>query len=65
MQVALAGDSEEVKFRVLAHSESGWFLDVRQYPTRRANGFDEFRTGLNHFAFGVATISFVSEDFAQ
>jgi glyoxylase I family protein len=55
MQVALAGDSEEVKSRVLAHSESGWFLDVRQYPTRHADDFDEFRTGLDHFAFGVAT----------
>jgi glyoxylase I family protein len=28
---------------------------VRQYPTRRADVFDEFRTGLDHFAFGVAT----------
>jgi glyoxylase I family protein len=55
MQVALAGDSEDVKFRVLAHPESGWVLGVRQYPTRRADSFDEFRTGLDHFAFGVAT----------
>jgi glyoxylase I family protein len=55
MQVALAGDSEDVKFRVLAHPESGWVLGVRQYPARRADGFDEFRTGLDHFAFGVPT----------
>jgi len=55
MQVVLKGDSEDVKFRVLAHPDSGWVLGVRQYPAHRADGFDEFRTGLDHFAFGVAT----------
>ena len=55
MQVALTGDSEDVKFRVLAHPESGWVLGVRQYPAHRTDGFDVFRTGLDHFAFGVAT----------
>jgi len=64
MQVALKGDSEDVKFRVLADPESGWVLGVRQYssyPADRfdesypADRFDEFRTGLDHLAFGVAT----------
>jgi len=55
MQVALKGDSEDVKFRVLAHLESGWVLGVRQYPGHHADGFNEYRTGLDHFAFGVAT----------
>jgi glyoxylase I family protein len=55
MQVAFKGDSEDVKFRVLAHPESGWVLGVRQYLTHHPGGFDEFRTGLDHFAFGVGT----------
>ncbi len=49
------GDSEDVKFRVLADPESGWVLGVRQYPSYPADRFDEFRTGLDHLAFGVAT----------
>jgi len=55
MQVALKGDGEDVKFRVLADPESGWVLGVRQYLTYPADRFDEFRTGLDHLAFGVAT----------
>jgi glyoxylase I family protein len=55
MQVALKGDSEDVKFRVLAHPDSGWVLGVRQYPSHHADGFNEYRTGLDHFAFSVAT----------
>jgi len=55
MQVALSGDSDEVKFRVLVDPKSGWALGVRQYSARLADRFDEFRTGLDHFAFGVAT----------
>jgi glyoxylase I family protein len=55
MHVALSHDSEEVRFRVLAHPESGWLLGVRQYPGRTADRFDEFRTGLDHLAFRVAT----------
>ena len=55
MQVALKGDGEDVKFRVLADPESGWVLGVRQYHAHPADGFVEFRTGLDHLAFGVAT----------
>lgn len=55
MQIVLAGDDDTVKFRVLAHPESGWLLGVRQYHGRDADSFDELRTGLDHFAFGVAS----------
>jgi glyoxylase I family protein len=53
MQEVLRGDDETVHFRVLAHPESGWVLGVRQYPQHPDGGFDEFRTGLDHFALGV------------
>lgn len=55
MQVVLSHDGEDVKFRVLADPRSGWVLGVRQYPARPGDSFDEFRTGLDHLAFGVAT----------
>ncbi len=48
------GDDAHVSFRVLAHPPSGWVLGLRQYHTRPDGVFDEFRTGLDHFAFGVA-----------
>jgi len=55
MQVVLKGDDEAVQFRVLAHPDSGWVIGVRQYPGREEGAFDEFRTGLDHFAFGVSS----------
>jgi len=55
MQVVLKGDYEEVRYRVLAHPGSGWVMGVRQYPGREEGAFDEFRTGLDHFAFGVSS----------
>ena len=55
MQVVLKHDGEDVKFRVLADPASGWVLGVRQYPPHPADRFDEFRTGMDHLAFGVAT----------
>ena len=55
MQVVLAGDDESVKFRVLVHPDSGLALGVREYHARDADSFDEFRTGLDHVAFGVAS----------
>ena len=54
MQVVLQGDDDTVKFRVLACPASGWVLGVREYHGREDQQFDEFRTGLDHFAFGVA-----------
>ena len=55
MQTVLAGDDESVSYRVLVHPDSGWALGVRQYHGRGSDRFDEFRTGLDHFAFGVAS----------
>jgi glyoxylase I family protein len=55
MQVVLKGDDEAVRFRVLAHPDSGWVIGVRQYPGREEGAFDEFRTGMDHFAFGVSS----------
>jgi glyoxylase I family protein len=55
MKVALSHDGEDVRFRVLADPESGWVMGVRQYPGRPADGFDEFRTGMDHLGFGVAS----------
>jgi len=55
MQVVLSGDDDAVSFRVLAHPDSGWMLGVRQYHGRTMDRFDEFRTGLDHFAFAVSS----------
>jgi glyoxylase I family protein len=55
MQVVLRGDDDAVHFRVLAHPDSGWVVGVRQYPGREEEAFDEFRTGLDHFAFAVSS----------
>lgn len=55
MQVVLRGDDDAVHFRVLAHPNSGWVVGVRQYPGREEEAFDEFRTGLDHFAFAVSS----------
>jgi glyoxylase I family protein len=50
----LTGDDTEVSFRVLAHPSSGWVTGLRQYHSKPDSNFDEFRTGLDHFAFTVA-----------
>lgn len=55
LQVVMEGDDPTVRFRVLAHPESGWVLGVRQYYGRKDGSFDEFRTGLDHFAFSVSS----------
>jgi len=53
MSQLMAGDDETVKYRVLADPKSGWVLAVLEYHGRERDGFDEFRTGLDHFAFSV------------
>jgi glyoxylase I family protein len=55
MQIVMSGEDESVKFRVLACPNSGWVLGVREYAGGAGDGFDELRTGLDHFAFGVAS----------
>jgi len=55
MQIVVQGDEESVHFRVLAHPDSGLVLGVRQYCGREDGAFDEYRTGLDHFAFAVSS----------
>ena len=57
MQVVMSVDDEAVRFRVLAHLECGWILGVRQYAGSSADRFDEYRTGLDHLAFGVSSLA--------
>jgi glyoxylase I family protein len=56
MQVVLEGDEPTVKFRVLAHPDSGWIVGVRQYGDQEGGVFNELRTGLDHFAFCVESM---------
>jgi catechol 2,3-dioxygenase-like lactoylglutathione lyase family enzyme len=53
MRLLMSGDEDTVRFRVLVHPESGWVLGVREYTEGSSDRFDELRTGLDHFAFGV------------
>ena len=55
LQPVAQGKDDEVSFVVLAHPPSGWLLGVRQYFKHPKDDFTEFRTGLDHLAFGVAT----------
>jgi glyoxylase I family protein len=55
MQELMSGDDDTVKFRVLVHPASGWVLGVREYAEGSGDSFDEFRTGLDHFAFSVTS----------
>ena len=61
LSVLLAGDDETVKYRLLADPDSGWGLCVIQYYGRDGDRFDEFRTGLDHFAFSVENRSALQE----
>lgn len=56
MQVVMQGEDDEVRFRVLMCPGSGWVVGVRQYLGREEGPFDEFRCGLDHFAFTVASM---------
>jgi glyoxylase I family protein len=56
MVVVLKGDDETVNFRVLAHPGCGWVIGVRQYHGVESDTFNELRTGLDHFAFGVSSL---------
>ena len=55
MPVVMSRDGDDVRLRVLAHLESGWLLGLMQFQDRPADRFDEFRTGLDHLAFWVAS----------
>jgi glyoxylase I family protein len=51
----LDGSDDTVTYQVLAHPDSGWVMGVRQYSAGRSDTFDEYRTGLDHLAFGVSS----------
>jgi glyoxylase I family protein len=53
LQLLFGDDNDEVSFRVLMDPPSGWIMGLRQYHDKPHDRFDEFRTGLDHFAFGV------------
>jgi glyoxylase I family protein len=55
MKELMSGDDDTVSFRVLVHPECGWIMGVRQYQQGSGDRFDEFRTGLDHFAFSVSS----------
>jgi catechol 2,3-dioxygenase-like lactoylglutathione lyase family enzyme len=55
LQTLLSVDNDEVSVRVLADASSGWIVGLRQYHQRPDQEFSEFRTGLDHFAFGVSS----------
>lgn len=55
LQELMRGGDDQVSFAILAHPSSGWVLGLRQYVDKPHDGFDEFRTGLDHFAFEVST----------
>lgn len=55
MVPVLAGDDDDVRFRVLAHPTSGCVIGLRQYAAGAGEDFDELRTGLDHVAFGVTS----------
>jgi glyoxylase I family protein len=57
MKVVIEGDEDTVKFRILAHPECGWVIGIREYKGKEDGAFDEFRTGLDHFAFAVSSLS--------
>jgi glyoxylase I family protein len=55
MQPLLQTDDENVRVRVLLHSDSGLIIGLREYPGHDDGAFSEFRTGLDHIAFAVSS----------
>ncbi len=51
----LGGDDDAVRYRVLAHPESGCIIGLREYASGSGDAFDEMRTGMDHVAFAVAS----------
>ena len=55
MRPLLQSDDENVRIRVLAHSDSGLIIGLREYADHDDGVFSEFRTGLDHIAFAVSS----------
>jgi glyoxylase I family protein len=54
-EVIFEGEDDAVRFKVLAHVASGWLVGLREYVNKPGDVFDEYRTGLDHFAFSVSS----------
>lgn len=55
MVEVFGGEGDDVRFKVLAHPDSGCVIGLRQYTAGSGDSFDELRTGLDHAAFGVTS----------
>jgi glyoxylase I family protein len=55
MRVLLLTDDDAVRSRVLVDPSSGFAVALREYRDGAGDRFDEFRTGLDHFAFAVSS----------
>jgi glyoxylase I family protein len=55
MQEVMRHADDDVLAVVLAHPGSGWLIGLRQYLNQPHDHFDEFRTGMDHLAFGVSS----------
>jgi len=54
MVQVIGDDTDDVRYRVLAHPDSGMVIGLRQYPVAGSgDAFDEMRTGMDHVAIGV------------
>jgi len=54
MLQVIGDDTDDVRYRVLAHPDSGMVIGLRQYPVAGSgDAFDEMRTGMDHVAIGV------------
>ena len=49
----MGDDGDDVSFRIVADPASGIVLGLRQYSAGSGDSFDEYRTGMDHLAFGV------------
>lgn len=61
MVEVMGEDTDEVRFRVLAHPDSGTVVGLREYSAGSGDAFDELRTGMDHVAFGVETAKELDE----
>jgi glyoxylase I family protein len=54
MVTVIGDDTDDVRYRVLAHPDSGMVIGLREYPVAGSGDvFDEMRTGMDHVAIGV------------
>lgn len=61
MQEIMVAEDDVASLRILAEAKAGIMLGLRQYSSGQADRFDEFRTGLDHLAFEVASADDLAE----